>query len=37
MIDAADNFEEPRWEVSRADRRSHREPVTREWLRPILQ
>ena len=37
VIDTADNFEEPRWEVSRADRRSHREPVTREWLRPILQ
>ncbi|MDE0004803.1 MAG: hypothetical protein OXQ29_19100, partial [Rhodospirillaceae bacterium] len=37
MIDTADNFEEPRWEVSRSDRRSHREPVTREWLRPILQ
>ena len=37
IIDTADNFEEPRWEVSRADRRSHREPVTREWLRPILQ
>ena len=37
VIDTADNFEEPHWEVSRSDRRSEREPVTREWLRPILQ
>ena len=37
IIDTADNFEEPHWEVSRSDRRSEREPVTREWLRPILQ
>lgn len=37
IIDYADNFAEPRWEVSRADRRSHREPVTREWLRLLLQ
>ena len=37
IIDTADNFEGPRWEVSRSDRRSEREPVTRDWLRPILQ
>ena len=30
IIDTADNFEEPHWEVSRADRRSEREPVTRD-------
>ena len=36
MIDTADNFEEPRWEVCPADRRSEREPVSREWLRRIL-
>ena len=36
IIDTADNFEEPHWEVSSSDRRSDREPVTREWLRPIL-
>ena len=37
IIDTADNFEKPRWEVSRADRRSDREAVTRDWLRPVLQ
>ena len=30
IIDTADNFEEPRWEVSAADRRSEREAVSRE-------
>ena len=33
MIDTADNFENPRWEIFPADRRSEREPITREWLR----
>ena len=37
IIDTADNFEVPHWEVCRSDRRSDREPVTREWLRRILQ
>ena len=37
VIDMADNFEEPNWEVSRDDRRSDREPVTREWLGHLLQ
>lgn len=37
IIDTADNFEEPRWEVCPADRRSDREPVSRDWLRRILQ
>ena len=36
VIDTADNFEDPRWGVSRSDRRSDREPVTREWLRRVL-
>jgi len=37
IIDTADNFEKPHWEVSRADRRSDREPVTRGWLPRILR
>ena len=37
IIDTADNFEKPRWEVSAADRRSDREAVTRDWLRRVLQ
>ncbi len=37
LMDTADNFEQPNWEVSRADRRCDREAVTRAWLRRILQ
>ena len=37
IIDTAENFEQPNWEASRADRRCDREAVTREWLRRILQ
>ena len=37
LMDTADNFEQPNWEVSRAERRCDREAVTREWLRRILQ
>ena len=37
IIDTADNFEKPRWEVCPADRRSDREAVTRDWLRRVLQ
>ena len=37
IIDTADNFEKPHWEVSRSDRRSDREPVTRGWLPRILR
>ena len=37
LMDTADNFEQPNWEVSRADRRRDREAVTRAWLRRILQ
>ena len=36
LMDTAENFEQPNWEVSRAERRSDRETVTREWLRRIL-
>ena len=36
VIDTADNFEEPRWEVCPADRRSDREAVSHDWLRRIL-
>ena len=37
LMDTADNFAQPNWEVSRADRRCDREAVTRAWLRRILQ
>ena len=37
LMDTAENFAEPSWEVSRAERRCDREAVTREWLRRILQ
>ena len=37
LMDTAENFEQPNWEVSRAERRCDRETVTREWLRCILQ
>ena len=37
IVDTAENFAEPSWEVSRAERRCDREEVTREWLRRILQ
>ena len=36
IIDTADNFEKPHWEVSPADRRSDREAVSRDWLRRVL-
>ena len=37
IIDTAENFARPSWEVSRADRRCDSEGVTREWLSRILQ
>ena len=37
IIDTAENFARPSWEVSRAERRCDSESVTREWLRRILQ
>ena len=37
IIDTAENFVQPSWEVSRAERRCDSEAVTREWLRRVLQ
>ena len=37
LMDTAENFAQPNWEVSRAERRCDREAVTGEWLRRILQ
>lgn len=37
IVDTADNFEQPNWQVARGERRCDRETVTREWLRRILQ
>ena len=37
IVDAAENFEEPDWQVARDERRCDREAVTRDWLRRILQ
>lgn len=37
IVDMADNFEQPNWQVSHAERRCDRETVTREWLGHILQ
>ena len=37
VIDAAENFEEPDWQVARDEQRCKREAVTRDWLRRTLQ
>ena len=37
IVDMADNFEQPNWQVSHAERQCDRETVTREWLGHILQ
>ena len=37
LMDTAENFAQPNWEVSRADRRCDREAVSREWLKRVLQ
>ena len=37
IVDMADNFEQPDWQVAHAERRCDRETVTREWLRRVLQ
>ena len=37
IMDTAENFAPPHWEVSRAERRCDQEAVTREWLRRVLQ
>ena len=36
IVDTAENFAPPNWEVSRAECRCDRETVTRDWLRRIL-
>lgn len=37
IVDTAENFEQPDWQVAHAERRCDRETVTREWLRRILR
>ena len=37
IVDTAENFEEPDWQVARDERRCDRESVTREWLRRTLR
>ena len=37
IVDMAENFEQPNWQVSHAERRCDRETVTREWLGRVLQ
>ena len=37
IVDLADSFEGADWQAVRADRRSEREPVTRDWLVGVLQ
>ena len=37
IVDAAENFEEPDWQVARDGQRCDRESVTREWLRRALR
>ena len=37
IMDMAENFAPPNWEVSRAEQRCDTEAVTPEWLRRILQ
>ena len=37
IMDMAESFAPPNWEVSRAERRCDQEAVTREWLRRVLR
>ena len=37
VVDLADGFAPPRWQVCSAHDRRHREPFTREWLHQTLQ
>ena len=37
IVDAAENFEAPDWQVARDEHRCDREAVTRHWLRRILR
>ena len=36
LIDTADNFADPRWQVANARRRSDRVPLTSDWLAGVL-
>ena len=37
IVDLAENFAAPNWQVARADHRRDSEAVTRDWLRRVLQ
>ena len=37
IVDMAENFAEPDWQVAGACRRCERESVTRDWLRRLLR
>ena len=37
IVDAAENFEKPDWQVALAERRCDREALTRDWLRRFLR
>jgi hypothetical protein len=37
IVDTAENFRPPKWEVTADHDRSQREPLTREWLQRILR
>lgn len=37
IVDVAENFGEPDWQVASVERRCDREAVTRDWLRRFLQ
>jgi hypothetical protein len=36
IVDSAENFEAPDWQVARADQRCQREAFTRDWLRRVV-
>ena len=36
IVDLAENFEAPDWQVARAERRCEREAFTRDWLRRVV-
>ncbi len=37
IVDFAENFEQPDWQVTRADDRFEHEKVTKEWMTRVLQ
>ncbi|MCY4481833.1 MAG: hypothetical protein OXC12_03070 [Spirochaetaceae bacterium] len=37
IVDLAENFEAPDWQVARAERRCEREAFTRDWLRRVVR